>query len=395
MSQLASGGMTAGSIEGAGSYFLGANMLTVGGNGLSTTVSGVIADGGAGGGAGGGLTKVGTGTLTLSGINTYTGATNVNGGALVVTGSTATSSLTTVNSGGTLTGTGTVGNTSVAAGGIFMPGSGMPGSSMRVTGNLNFAPSSSYTVALNPTTSSFANVSGTATLGGATVNANFASGSYVFKQYTILNAGTVSGTFAPTIVNSNLPSVFADTLSYDATHVFLNLVLTPVAGPLNINQQNVDNGLLNSSGMSIGGILIVFTGSTSAGLNVALGEVAASFFPRPPSRPATRPELDAFSIRSSTASSTAAAAPALPATPRRRPVRRQDLGLCLSRPQAGTVTRFPLQLLGRRLWRQRQRRWQCHDRLPRHQQSSLMASTPGSTIARHGHDLRLGARRRR
>ena len=39
--------MTAGSIEGAGNYFLGSKQLTVGGNDLSTTVSGVIADGGA------------------------------------------------------------------------------------------------------------------------------------------------------------------------------------------------------------------------------------------------------------------------------------------------------------------------------------------------------------
>jgi hypothetical protein len=34
-----------GSIEGAGTYSLGANQLTVGSNNLSTTVSGVIADG--------------------------------------------------------------------------------------------------------------------------------------------------------------------------------------------------------------------------------------------------------------------------------------------------------------------------------------------------------------
>jgi hypothetical protein len=42
ISSLASTGMTAGSIEGAGNYVLGSKTLTVGGNGLSTTVSGVI-----------------------------------------------------------------------------------------------------------------------------------------------------------------------------------------------------------------------------------------------------------------------------------------------------------------------------------------------------------------
>ena len=76
--------VTAGSIEGAGTYFLGANQLTVGGNNLSTTVTGTIEDGGLFGGTGASLVKVGAGTLTLSGINTYTGGTTINGGTLAV-----------------------------------------------------------------------------------------------------------------------------------------------------------------------------------------------------------------------------------------------------------------------------------------------------------------------
>jgi hypothetical protein len=59
-----------GSIEGAGSYLLGSKALTVGPNNLSTEVSGIIADGGSNGGTGGALIKVGTGTLTLTGLNT-------------------------------------------------------------------------------------------------------------------------------------------------------------------------------------------------------------------------------------------------------------------------------------------------------------------------------------
>jgi hypothetical protein len=41
---LASGGMTVGSIEGSGTFFLGSKALTVGGNNLSTTVTGSITD---------------------------------------------------------------------------------------------------------------------------------------------------------------------------------------------------------------------------------------------------------------------------------------------------------------------------------------------------------------
>ena len=74
--------ITAGSIEGAGAYNLGANQLKVGINGLSTTVSGSINDGGASGGTGASLVKVGDGTLILSGTNTYTGLTAVLGGML-------------------------------------------------------------------------------------------------------------------------------------------------------------------------------------------------------------------------------------------------------------------------------------------------------------------------
>ena len=52
ISRLTSVGMTAGSIEGTGAYFLGSKVLTVGLNNLSTEVSGPIADGGEGGGVG-------------------------------------------------------------------------------------------------------------------------------------------------------------------------------------------------------------------------------------------------------------------------------------------------------------------------------------------------------
>jgi autotransporter-associated beta strand protein len=80
ISGLTTAGMTAGSIEGAGTFFLGSKSLTVGGNNFSTEVSGLIADGGTAGGKGGSLVKVGSGTLILSGANSYTGATTLNEG---------------------------------------------------------------------------------------------------------------------------------------------------------------------------------------------------------------------------------------------------------------------------------------------------------------------------
>lgn len=79
------GRISAGSIAGAGNFLLGDNELTVGGNNQSTTVSGVISDTGVGP-PGGSLVKTGTGTLTLSGTNTYAGSTTINNGTLALSG---------------------------------------------------------------------------------------------------------------------------------------------------------------------------------------------------------------------------------------------------------------------------------------------------------------------
>jgi len=267
--------LSAGSIAGAGTFFLGANQLTVGGNDLSTVVSGVISDGGAGGGIGGSLVKVGTGTLTLTGINTYTGATTVDAGTLQVNGSIAPSVLTSVNNGGTMSGIGTAGATQINSGGTFAPGNGTPGTFL-VSGSLAFQAGAIYMVQVNPVTSSLASVTGSATLGGATVNAVFANGSFVARRYTILTAGSVSGTFNPAVVNTNLPSGFKTSLSYDATDAFLNLALSfvpPAGSGLNGNQQAVGNaitGFFNSTGS----IPLVFGGLTPAGLTQISGETA-------------------------------------------------------------------------------------------------------------------------
>ena len=250
MSGLTSAGMTAGSIEGAGNYFLGAKELTVGSNNLSTTVSGAIADGGSSGGAGGSLTKVGTGTLTLTGTNSYTGGTLINGGTLELDGTSA--SEVAVNSGGVFSGDGVVdflgrsffATVTIDSGGVFAPGRpGQPGTFMTIDGSLAFQSGAIYLVQLNPSSTTYVMVNGAVTLAG-TVEAFFAPGSYIVpKTYEILQSFDRNGTFSGVVT---VPPNFQANLTYDPRNVFLNLTaILGLGGNLTVNQNNVATALNN------------------------------------------------------------------------------------------------------------------------------------------------------
>ena len=264
------GRITAGSIEGSGSYFIGGgNTLIVGGNNRSTEVSGTIADSCGCGPGSGSLEKVGTGTLILSGTNTYTGTTTVIGGVLQVDGVNDSSSLTTVKSGAALTGVGVVGNTVIEGGGIYAPGNGTAGSSQFVN-SLAFQSGALYLVVLNSVASSYAILTANADLNG-TVVASFVPGSTVLPQYRIMQVfGGISGNFT----GVSAPGGLVATISFDPTNVYLNFALNWSAKyNLNINQQNVANTLQNFYN-SNGTIPAAFAGLGPGGLTQVSGELA-------------------------------------------------------------------------------------------------------------------------
>ncbi len=66
---------TIGSLAGSGNVTLGTATLTTGTDNSSTIFSGAIS-------SSGGLAKIGAGTLTLTGANTYTGGTTISAGTL-------------------------------------------------------------------------------------------------------------------------------------------------------------------------------------------------------------------------------------------------------------------------------------------------------------------------
>jgi fibronectin-binding autotransporter adhesin len=106
-------------LSGSGTITSGAaSTLTLGDNDAGGTFSGSILPG-----TGTAIAKIGSGTQTLSGTNTYAGTTAVNAGTLLINGTNSGAGAFTVASGATLGGSGTIGSTvNLSGGGTLAPG---------------------------------------------------------------------------------------------------------------------------------------------------------------------------------------------------------------------------------------------------------------------------------
>lgn len=175
----------------------------------------------------GSLIKSGAGRLMLTGDNTYRGPTTVNGGLLAVNGSLP--STVTVNDSGTLGGNGRIAALTANAGGIVAPGNSI--GTLQVSGDVTFAPGSTYAVELSPTSSDQIIAGGTATISGATVSLSLENSptllstqqvqSLLGNQYNILQAaGGIQGQFGAVLPNY----VFiGGSLDYAATGIQLSV----------------------------------------------------------------------------------------------------------------------------------------------------------------------------
>ncbi len=190
-------------LSGQGNVTLGTALLTVG-NAYNGYYYGVIS------GTGGQLTKTGSGTLTLYGISTYTGATEINEGSLSISGQ--ISSDTTVNLGGTLRGTGQI-NGSVTCYGTTAPGNSI--GTLTVAGPYTAASGSNFEVELNSTT---ADKLVTTTGGVFTIDSNATLTVIPFRglysprtQYVIVEAaGGVVGEFDSVVTTITKAAVEVD-----------------------------------------------------------------------------------------------------------------------------------------------------------------------------------------
>lgn len=149
----------------------------------------------------GALTKLGTGTLSLSSTNTYTGVTNVNAGTLIVLGSLADGNAAVdvvIASGAILGGTGTIGGSVSSSGRVEPGGSGAVGT-LTISGN--FTQDTGGTLAMDIGGVSAVqydglDVGGTAALAGILSVTNIQSfiptgGSF----FTLVTASSVTGVF--------------------------------------------------------------------------------------------------------------------------------------------------------------------------------------------------------
>lgn len=196
-------------------------------NGFDVTVATNLVHGGLAG-LDGGLSKQGTGILTLSGTNSYSGATLVSAGTLMVTGALNATSGVNVSTGATLAGTASsIAGSSVVNNGAFLsPGSGG-------VGVISFANLDLQGIFIAELTANGANdrlvTSGVFNLGNsAFINILLNYSPAAGDSFDLANFGSYTGTSSPQF---NFSQSLGSGLSWDTSQFTTNGVLTVIPEP--------------------------------------------------------------------------------------------------------------------------------------------------------------------
>jgi autotransporter-associated beta strand protein len=216
----------------------------------------------------GGLIKLGSGTLTLSAINTYTGPTTVSNGTLLIIATIANANsgpgAITVLGGATLGGNGTIGGpVTINDGATLSPSAGV--GSLTINNNLVLNASSLLNFALGSTGDKVI-VSGNLVLGGILNITNFSgfgANTYTLFTYT----GTLTGNI-PTI--GTLPAGFVATISTN-TPGEVNLIVQLPSPPTisNLRLSSDGNLAFDATGGPPNGAVYILTSTI---LNLPLAQ---------------------------------------------------------------------------------------------------------------------------
>jgi autotransporter-associated beta strand protein len=215
-----------------------ASTYSIGALNTNTTFAGIIANGGS---ATTNITKVGTGTLTLTGASTYTGTTTLSAGGLRVSGSLGATAVS-VNSGATLAGAGTIGGSvAVNSGGKISPGNSTGAAGNLTVGSLALTTATlPFDLSSNPASGNdhiqISSGGGLSITGTQTFQFNFINGELGAGTYNLIDTtGTLTASSAT--LASNLPSGTRQTftLSRNSSGTapgFISLVVTGSAASL-------------------------------------------------------------------------------------------------------------------------------------------------------------------